>query len=347
MSTGDSERATATPGLGPGVGVRIAGSGMFVPEGRLTNAQLEKHMDTSDEWIRQRTGISERRIASIESGECVLTMATEAARRALDDAGLASSDLDMLILATVGSEMPCPSTACRVMENLGGGRGAALDLVAACSGWVYGLNLAHASIRAGMHRKVLVIGAEHLTKIVELSTRGRGVSILFGDGAGAVVLEADSDASLGAIAQRMHSDGNGWRELYIPQSERDFPEGEFEPWKVGHMQMNGRAVFKFAVKTFCDLIAQTLDAASVDASDVDMFVCHQSNVRILEAARTRFGLPEEKLYINIDRYGNTSAASVPICLDELRKAGRIGPGHKVMFVAFGGGLTWASSLWQL
>lgn len=329
------------------VGVRIAGTGMYVPEGILSNTDLEQCMDTSNEWIVQRTGIRERHIASIEDGECVLTMATTAAERALDDAGLKSTDLDMLILATVGSEMACPSTACRIMENIGGGAGAALDLSAACSGWVYSLNMAHAMIRTGTFRNILVIGAEHLTSIVERSTRGRGVSILFGDGAGAVVLQADPDPAHGIIAQRMHSDGSGWREIYIPRAQRDFPEGEFEDWKVGLMQMNGPSVFKFAVKTFCELISKTLDAASLQASDVDMFICHQSNIRILESARERFGLPEEKLYINIDRYGNTSSASVPICLDELRKAGRVKPGQRVMFVAFGGGLTWASSLWQL
>jgi len=331
----------------PGVGVRIAGTGMYVPSKLLTNADLEGVMDTSDEWIRQRTGIVQRHVADPALGENVLSMATEAARRILADAGMTSTDLDLFILATVGSEMACPSTACRIMDRLGGGSAAALDLTAACSGFVYGLNLAHAMIRTGVHRNALVIGAEHLTKLVELSTRGRGVSILFGDGAAGALLKADPDASLGVIAQRMHSDGSGWKDLYIPRAERDFPEGEFEPWKVGLMQMNGRAVFKFAVKTFCDLMAETLEAASLDANEVDMYVCHQSNVRILEAARERFGLSADKLYINIQDYGNTSAASVPICLEELRRAGRIVPGQKVMFVAFGGGLTWASSLWQL
>lgn len=332
---------------GPAVGVRIAGTGMYVPSKTLTNADLEKVMDTSDEWIRQRTGISRRQVADRSKGENVLSMTTEAARRILADAGMSVGDLGMFILATVGSEMPCPSTACRVLDNLGGSNAAAMDMMAACSGWVYGLNIAESMIRTGAHKSVMVIGAEHLTNVVELSTRGRGVSILFGDGAAGVVLKSDPDPSLGVLAQRMHSDGSGWKDLYIPRAERDFPEGEFEPWKIGLMQMNGRAVFKFAVKTFCDLMAETLKAASLDASDVDMFVCHQSNVRILEAARERFGLGADKLYVNIDRYGNTSAASVPICLDELRKAGRVKAGQKVMFVAFGGGLTWASSLWQL
>lgn len=339
--------STKTPATGSPIGVRIAGTGMYVPSDLLTNADLEKLMDTSDEWIRQRTGIERRHVADKAAGENVLTMATEAGRRVLADAGLTSKDLDLLILATVGAEMPCPSTACRVMDRLGGGTGAAFDISAACSGWVYGLNLAHAMIRSGVHRSALVIGAEFLTQYVETSTRGRGVSILFGDGAAGALLRADANPALGVIAQRMHSDGSGWKDLYIPRAERDFPEGEFEAWRIGMMQMNGRAVFKFAVKTFCDLMAETLDEASLDASEVDMFVCHQSNVRILEAACERFGLPPEKLYINIQDYGNTSAASVPICLDELRRAGRIRPGQKVMFVAFGGGLTWASSLWQL
>ncbi|MCL4221180.1 MAG: ketoacyl-ACP synthase III [Phycisphaerales bacterium] len=328
-----------------GIGVKIAGTGMYVPPGVITNGDLEALMDTSDEWIVQRTGISKRHRAL--PGQSLRHLAVEAGRAALGDAGLSIQDVDLLILATVGAETTCPATACRVVDDLGGGNAGALDLVAACSGFVYSMNLAHNMIRCGSMKRVLVIGAEHLTQFCEYTTRGRGTAILFGDAAAGAVFEACSDPSRGILAQAMHSDGSGWKDLYLPYQERDFPEDAEDRDMIGVLHMNGRAVFKFAVKTFCDLIDDTLKKASIPADDVDMFVCHQSNVRILDAARERFGIPAEKLYVNIERYGNTSAASVPICLDELRKAGRVRDGQKVMFVAFGGGLTWASSLWQL
>lgn len=327
------------------VGVRIAGTGMYVPPSLITNADLEAMMDTSDEWILQRTGISKRHKAL--PGQSLRHLAVEAGRAALGDAGLSIKDMDLLILATVGAETTCPSTACRVVDELGGGNAGALDLVAACSGFVYSMNVAHNMIRCGSMRRVLVIGAEHLTQYCEYTTRGRGTAILFGDAAAGAVFEADPDPSRGVLAQAMHSDGSGWKDLFLPYQERDFPQDAENRDMVGLLHMNGRAVFKFAVKTFCDLIEETLKKASMRADEVDMFVCHQSNVRILDAARERFGITSDKLYVNIERYGNTSAASVPICLDELRKAGRVREGQKVMFVAFGGGLTWASSLWQL
>lgn len=318
---------------------------MYVPPTKVTNADLEKLMDTSDEWIVQRTGISTRHKAS--PGQSLRHLAVEAGRAVLADAGLSIEDIDLLILATVGAETTCPATACRVVDDLGGGHAGALDIVAACSGFVYGMNVAHNMIRAGAMRRVMVIGAEHLTKLCEYTTRGRGTAILFGDGAAGALFESCSDPTLGALAQSMHSDGSGWKDLFLPYEDRDFPEDATDRDMVGVLHMNGRTVFKFAVKTFCDLIDETLKKASMRADEVDMFVCHQSNVRILDAARERFGIPADKLYVNIDRYGNTSAASVPICFDELRKSGRIRDGQRVMFVAFGGGLTWASSLWQM
>lgn len=326
-------------------GVRIAGTGMYVPPDTITNADLEKLMDTSDEWILQRTGISTRHKAAPH--QSLRHLAVEAARKTLADAGRTIQELDLLILATVGSETTCPATACRVVDDLGGGNAGAFDLVAACSGFVYSMNLAHNMIRTGAMKRVMVIGAELLTQYCEYTTRGRGTAILFGDAAAGALFEADANPSLGILAQAMHSDGSGWKDLFLPHEDRDFPPDAEDRDMLGMLHMNGRAVFKFAVKTFCDLIDDTLKQASVAAADVDMFVCHQSNVRILDAARERFGIPQDKLYVNIDRYGNTSAASVPICLDELRKAGRVRDGHKVMFVAFGGGLTWSSSLWQL
>jgi 3-oxoacyl-[acyl-carrier-protein] synthase III len=183
---------------------------------------------------------------------------------------------------------------------------------------------------------------------MEYTTEGRGTAIIFGDAAGAAVLQATDDTSRGIIAQTMHADGSGWKHLYIPRQPRDFPS-DVEPseQKLGRMHMNGREVFKFAVGTFSDLIAETLEKAGLKAEDVDHYICHQSNARILESARERFGIPSEKMYVNIDRVGNSSAGSVPLCLDELRAAGRVQEGQIVMFVAFGGGLTWAASLWKL
>lgn len=348
MSNHPSHPAAASGPAGWPSGVRIAGVGSHVPDRVLSNADLEQMMDTSDEWIVQRTGIRERRIVDREKGETVTTLAVQAVRRALDDAGLTSKDLDLLVLATVGSEMSCPASACRVLHEIGGGNGGAMDIVAACSGWVYSLNMASELIRGGRYKTIAVIGAEVLSDVVRYDTSGRATAILFGDAAGAVILRDTPDVSKGVLAQTMHSDGGGWKELYIPRAERDFPEGEYKsPDQFGLMFMNGRTVFKFAVSTFPAVIQQTLDKVGMDADDVDMYICHQSNIRILEAARQRFGLPKEKLYVNIDRYGNTSAASVPLCLDELVKAGRVHEGQKVMFVAFGGGLTWATSLWQL
>lgn len=329
-------------------GVRILGSGSSLPKGRLTNADLEKLMDTSDEWIVQRTGIRERRRADFAAGESTYTLATAALRGALADAGIDADELDLLITATMTPEMACPPTACRVLAEVGASRAGAFDLSAACCGFVFGLNTAHDLIRMGSYRTVAVVGADTLSKHMDYSTAGRSTAIIFGDAAGAVVLQATDDESKGILAQAMHADGPGWKEIYIPQCAGDFPPGvEPDPSKHGYVQMAGAQVFKFAVGTFPRLIAETLEKAGMTADQVDMYVCHQSNARILQAARERFNIPEEKLYVNIDRVGNTVAASVPLCFDELRRAGRIKDGDVVMFVAFGGGLTWGSSLWRI
>lgn len=330
------------------VGVRIAGTGSALPKRRLTNADLEKMMETSDEWIVQRTGIRERRILNREEGESTSQLAADSLKAALADAKLTAADLDLIIVATMTAEMSCPASASLVSNLIGAGDCGAFDLTAACSGFVYGLNIAHDLIKGGAHRTIGLIGADALSTLMQYNNHGRSTSIIFGDGAAAAVIKATDDTTKGILAQSMHSDGRGWKEIYVPRCAQDFPPGiEMDPEKLNHVQMNGASVFKFAVGTFPELIQQTLDEANVSANDVDMYVCHQSNQRILHAARDRFGLPEDKLYVNIDRYGNTVAASVPLCLDELRKSGRIRDGHKVMFVAFGGGLTWSSSLWQL
>ncbi len=332
----------------PSIGVRLAGTGSCLPEGRLTNADLTKLMETSDEWIVQRTGVRERRKIDRARGESTATLAAGALKNALAAARLQGSDLDLIICATMTPEMECPATACVVSALVSAGHCGAFDLNAACSGFIFGMNTAHDLIRGGAYRTIAVIGADTLTELMDYSNNGRGTAIIFGDGAGAAIFRATDDTSKGLLAQAMHADGEGWKEIYVPHEERDFPKGiACDPCKYGYVQMNGASVFKFAVGTFPELIQQTLDKANLTPDKIDMYVCHQSNARILASARERFGIPEERLYINIDRYGNTVGASVPLCLDELVRAGRIKEGMKVMFLGFGGGLTWGSSLWQL
>jgi 3-oxoacyl-[acyl-carrier-protein] synthase-3 len=336
------------------IGITIVGTGSALPNGIIDNAFLEKHMDTSDEWIVQRTGIRTRHKIDRAKGESTYSLGAAALLKALESAKLQPSDLDLVICATMTPEMGCPPTGCLILNAIGAPRAAAFDLSGACSGYVYSLNVAHELMKGGLYKTVGVIGSDCLTPLMDYSNNGRGTAILFGDGAGAAILRATNNPTQGILAQTMHADGRGWKEIYIPYNNADFPEGvEPDPAKLGHVQMNGAGVFKFAVGTFPGVIQETLDKAGVAAGDVDMYVCHQSNARILSAARERFGLPEEKLYTNIDRVGNTLAASVPLVLDECVRAGRLKlgtpgkPGQKVLFVAFGGGLTWGSSLWQL
>ncbi len=330
----------------PRVGVRIAGTGHCVPDKKLTNADFERMVDTTDEWIVQRTGIHERRVCDPDKGESVRSLSVKALSRAIEDARIDPSELDLVILGSVTGEMSCPATACRVAAEVGAVGAGAFDIAAACSSFVYGLNIGHDMIRTGAMRNVAVIGCDVMSEIMDYTDRG--VCILFGDAAGAAILRATDDTTRGMIAGRLHADGTGWRELYLPRKPRDLAEGvDPATVKMGSLQMNGREVYKFAVSTFGKLIEQTLDDAGMKATDIDMFVCHQSNARILESARSKFGIPESKLYVNIDRYGNCSGGSVPVVLDELRRAGKCRENDVVMFVAFGGGLTWASSLWRL
>lgn len=330
----------------PTVGVRIAGTGCAYPEGRLTNADFTRMVDTSDEWIVQRTGIHERRKCDITKGESATPLCTLALQRALADARMDPKELDLVIVGTVTGEMMCPSTACRVAANVGAAGAAAFDVTAACCGFVYSLNIGHDLIRAGAFRNVAVLGCDVMSETMDYTNRN--VCVLFGDAGGAAILRATDDVSRGVIASGMHADGSGWRDLYIPRRERDVAnEEDHSIFKPDKLMMRGREVYKFAVGTFPRLIEQTLEKAGITAMDVDMYVCHQSNARMLEAARERLGIPAEKLYMNIDRFGNCSAGSVPVCFDELRKAGKCQEGDLVMFVAFGGGLTWASSLWRM
>lgn len=329
-------------------GVRIAGTGSALPAKTLTNHDLTKMMETTDEWIVQRTGIRQRHVIDLEKGESTISLAAGALKRALADARVDANEVDLVIVATMTANMACPAAACQVALEAGLGNCGAFDLNAACSGFVFGMNTAHDLIKCGSYRTIAVVGADTLSKHMDYSTAGRSTAIIFGDAAGAAILKATDDASKGIVAQSMHADGGGWKDIYIPELPRDFPAGtETDEQKYERVQMNGSSVFKFAVGTFPGLIEETLAKARLKAADIDMFVCHQSNARILHAARDKFGIPEHKLYVNIERVGNTVGASVPLCLDELRKAERIKDGQKVMFLAFGGGLTWGSSLWQL
>lgn len=340
-----TNQAPAAHAAAGACGVRIAGTGSAIPAAILRNSDFERMVNTSDEWILQRTGISERRICATNEG--TFTLARDALAKALDAAGMKGSDLDLVIVASVGSEMRCPSTASRVSAALGNTAAAAFDLVAACSGFVYATALADSLIRSGRFKRIGVVGAEHMSSIVDYTDRA--VSILFGDGAGAVVLVADPNPALGCCWQTLGGDGSGWPSLYIPERQEEVIAANDTSctMPLGNLRMNGREVYKFAVTKFQEIMGRAFVENGLTPADVSQVVCHQSNIRILESAREKFGLPHDKLYVNIDRYGNTSAASVGICLDELWRAGKITPGKPFMLVAFGGGLTWGASVWRV
>lgn len=326
-------------------GVRIVGSGSAVPPGVLTNADLEKMVDTSDEWIVQRTGIRERRIVNQET-EGSFTLSRDSLQRALEDAKMDASELDLVIIGTVTAEMNCPSNACRVSAALGATNAGAFDVIAACSGYVYSINIAESLIRTGRYKKIGVVGCDALSTITDFTQRGE--CILFGDGAGAMILERDDDPSLGCFYQTMGADGSKWETLYLPRREQEIPKGDADnPVRMGCLRMQGREVYKFAVTKFRDEIVNAMEATGLTIDDVDQFICHQSNLRIIESAKEKIGLPDEKVHINIDRYGNCSAGSIGLSFDELWRAGKIKRGGTIMLIAFGGGLTWSCSLWKL
>jgi len=325
-------------------GVAIRGTGRAVPARTLTNDDLAKIVDTNDEWISQRTGIKTRRI--VEDGTNVRDLAREATQQALANAAMEPGELDIVLVATLTPEMMCPSTAARLVDDLGARPAGAMDLSAACSGFVYALNMASTLIESGQYRNVAVVGAETLSKVTDWTDRR--TCVLFGDGAGAAILSASDDENQGCLFQTMRSNGSLWKELYIPQDESNLPDehngftGNFNT-----LQMNGREVYKFAVNTTLQIIDEALEATGTSPDDLSMVIPHQSNKRILESAREKMDLPEEKLYINIDRFGNTSAASVPICLSELTEQGKLSTGDLVLFLAIGGGMTYTTSLWRL
>lgn len=318
---------------------RIAGTGSYAPTRVLTNADLERMVATSDEWIRERTGIRERRIAA--TGEACSDLAVQAGKRALVAAGVAATDLDMILVATCTGDFPLPATACLVQHQLGATKAAACDLSAACCGFVYALSVADAYIKTGM-RYVLVIGSEVMSAITDWTDRN--TCVLFGDGAGAVVLSA-SDGERGILSTDLRSDGTLCDLIMVPGGgSRTPPSEKVIAERLHCIKMKGNETFKVAVRTLEEIARATLSANHVRVEDLDLYVPHQANVRILKAVMERLGLPMEKVLLNLDRYGNTSAASIPIALDEAVRERRIQEGSLVMLGAFGAGLTWASAM---
>lgn len=320
---------------------RIVGTGSYVPERVLTNADLEKLVDTSDEWIVTRTGISERHIAADD--EATSDLAFHAAQRALEAACVDPVDVDMILVATATPDMFFPSTACIVQDRLGARRAAGLDVSAACSGFVYGMAVADGLIRAGSARTVLLIGAEALTKVV--NWQDRNTCVLFGDGAGAVVLRGD-EGERGVLSSHLYADGSKGALLILPGGGSRHPVSQaVVDAGLAKIQMNsGNEVFKLAVRAMEDAALTALKQNGLEVGDVDFIVTHQANLRIISALGQRLGLPDHKVVVNIQTVGNTSAASIPLALDGAVRDGRIREGHLVLLCAFGGGLTWASSL---
>ena len=318
---------------------RITGTGSYVPANTLTNADLEIMVATSDQWITERTGIRSR--AVVGPGEACSDLAVKAARRALEAANISATDLDMILLATCTGDYPLPATACLIQHQLGATKAAACDLSAACCGFVYALSVADAYVKTGM-RHVLVVGSEVMSAITDWTDRN--TCILFGDGAGAAVVSASEGAS-GVLSTHLRSDGALWELIAVPGGGSRLPPSEkVVTEKLNCIKMKGNETFKVAVRMLEEIARETLTANQVTIADLDLYVPHQANVRILKAVADRLELPLEKVMLNLDRYGNTSAASIPIALDEAVRQGRIKEGSLVMLGAFGAGLTWASAL---
>lgn len=319
---------------------RITGTGSYVPEKVLTNLDIEKFLDTNDEWIRARTGICERHIAA--DGENTSDLATRAAERAMALAGISAEELDLIVVGTITGDYPWPATACIVQANLGAVNAGAFDVSAACSGFLYALSCAIDRVEAGRCKKALVIGAEVLSRIV--NWEDRNTCILFGDAAGAVIVEA-GEGDRGILSTHLHADGTQLELLYQPGFGTKFlPSVEALRDKNYFLQMQGNEVFKVAVRSMSEVARIALQANGMTAKDVDLFIPHQANIRILNATAKKIGLKDEQVYINVNRYGNTSGATIPLALDEANRAGRLKAGDIVLLDAFGGGFTWAATL---
>lgn len=321
-------------------GVSIIGTGSYVPEQVITNQDLEKMVDTSDQWIITRTGIKERRRAAAH--EATSDLGYQAAVKALDSAGVAPEELDLIIVATVTPDMLFPSSACLLQEKLGAQKAAAFDLEAACTGFIYGLAVGSQFIATGMYEKVLVVGAEVLSSIVDWEDRY--TCVLFGDGAGACVL-GPAKPGEGILSLYLGADGSGGHLLHLPAGGSRKPAArETVENKEHYIKMCGNEVFKFAVRVMGEASMKALEQAGLSKEDIDFLVPHQANIRIVDAAIKRLELPREQVYINLDKYGNMSGASIPVALDEAVNEGKISSGDTVLLVGFGAGLTWGAAV---
>lgn len=315
--------------------------GHATPSKVLSNKDLERMVETSDDWIKQRTGISERRISG--PGEFTSTWAIEASKEALERGKVDPDSIDLVCCGTVTGDMPFPSTACHVQHAIGAHHAGAFDVGAACAGFIYSLAVSAALIESGQAKKILVIGADTLTKFVDFTDRS--TCVLFGDGAGAVVLEARENTDRGVLKTAMLSDGGGARSIYLEVGGSRYPGHDPESKKARPtIFMAGSEVYRFAVNAMGDACAKVLAEAGMSAEDVDLFVPHQANLRIIQSAAERIGLPEEKVFINVDRFGNTSGGSIPLGLYEAVTTGRLKEGMIVMTVGFGAGLVWGANL---
>lgn len=314
---------------------KIIGIGSYVPDTVVTNQDLMKFLDTDDAWIRERTGICERRVSK-DMGTCGL--AIEAAKRAIDDAGIDPKEIDLIVLATSSGDRAFPAAAMDVQAAIGAVNAVGFDITAACSGFIFGLHIAHSFFAAGIYKTALIIGAETLSKVVDWTDRG--TCILFGDGAGAAVVRA---SETGIIRTLMGSDGTkGWTLECQARNLGNCLNG-IKP-ELGFMKMDGKEIFKFAVRKVPEIVAKILEDAQINPDEIKYFVLHQANFRILEAVSRRLKVPMDRIPINIDRYGNTSAASVPILLDELKRDGKLERGDKLVLAGFGAGMTWGATL---
>lgn len=319
---------------------KITGTGTYAPKRVMTNRDLEKMVDTTSQWIMDRTGIEERRIA--EEGEATSDLAIEAARQALEAAGLSVKELDLLIVATCTPDMFLPSTACIVQDRLGARKAVAFDVSAACSGFLYALSVGDQYLRNGAFKTALIIGAEVMSRITDWSDRS--TCILFGDGAGAVVLEAQKGLH-GVLSTHLYSDGRLWDLIHVPGGGSRIPASSETIGKgLNFMKMKGNETFKVAIRNLEEAASEALAHNHLKVSDVALLIPHQANLRIITAVADRLGLPIERVMVNIDRFGNTSAASIPMALDEAVRTGRVETGDILLMEAFGGGLTWASAV---
>ncbi|MCE5194776.1 MAG: ketoacyl-ACP synthase III [Nitrospiraceae bacterium] len=319
---------------------RIVATGSYTPKKVVTNLDLEKIVDTTDKWIKERSGIEERRIA--DSKEAASDLAYEAAKAAFKKTKIKPEDIDLIITATITGDMPFPSTSCFLQNKLGVKNTAAFDLNAACSGFLYGISVADSFIRSGKFKRILLVGVELLSRITDWEDRS--TCVLFGDGAGAVIIEATKE-DRGIISTKLGADGSMWELLYMPAGGSRNPATKDTVKKRMHyVKMKGNETFKVAVRTLETLVIETLEENKLKPSQLSLLIPHQANLRIIQATADRLGLPQERVFVNLNKYGNTSAASIAIALDEAVQQDRIKNGDYIMLEAFGGGLTWASVL---